>query len=120
MENSPNVKHDGGKLPILEGFLERFPRAVEAVAGISAFGRLKYGTFDGWAAVENAFVRYRSAMHRHELARLREEEYDLESRLLHLAHHAWGSMATLELYLRDHPDSRINPDYAEKGIKDAR
>ena len=99
--NSPARKDDGGKLPIMQGALGRFPRAIAAVAEISQFGAQKYGTYDGWETVENAFTRYRDAMHRHEIARLRGERVDPESGLMHLAHFAWGALATLELALRE-------------------
>lgn len=98
---NPARKDDGGKLPIMQGALARFPRAIAAVAEISQFGAKKYGTYDGWETAENAFTRYRDALHRHEIARLRGERVDPESGLMHLAHFAWGALATLELALRE-------------------
>jgi hypothetical protein len=41
------VKYDGGKAPIYRGAVSYFPRAIEAVAAVSAFGASKYA-WKGW------------------------------------------------------------------------
>lgn len=95
-----NIKYDGGKTPIYQGAIDYFPRAISAVAGISAFGASKYA-WKGWEGVEDGYNRYSNAMHRHELYKATQGPYDEDSGLLHDAHFAWGALARLELYLRE-------------------
>lgn len=95
------VKFDGGKAPIYQGFLARFPRAIKAVANVSAYGFSKYGTFDGWEKVPNAIKRYTDAKARHATLQEIEGPYDVtDSGLAHAAQEAWGAMARLELLLQ--------------------
>lgn len=94
------IKYDGGKVPIYQGFIKYFPRAIEAVARVSAFGAQKYA-WDGWEDVEDGFNRYMNAKCRHQIDAAKGEECASDSKLLHLEHEAWGAMATLELYLRE-------------------
>lgn len=95
-------KYDAGKAPVMQGVVGRFPRALEAIALVSDYGRRKYGTFDGWEAVPDAFNRYDDALGRHTLLRRIEGEYDVnDSGLPHLAQRAWNALATLELALRE-------------------
>lgn len=95
-----NIKYDGGKTPIYQGAIDYFPRAISAVAGISAFGANKYA-WKGWEGVEDGYNRYSNAMYRHELYKATQGLYDLDSGLLHDAHFAWGALARLELFLRE-------------------
>lgn len=97
-------KMDAGKPGIYQGLFNRFPRALWGVAEISTFGKNKYGTWDGWEKVEDALNRYRDAEGRHLLKEAMGEEFDPDSELEHLKHKAWGSLATLELYLREKDD----------------
>lgn len=94
------IKYDGGKPRIWRGVINYFPRALWAVGEISTFGANKYA-WDGWNGVEDGFARYKDAQLRHELLNAMGEESDQDSQYLHLAHEAWGSLATLELYLRN-------------------
>jgi hypothetical protein len=95
------VKFDGGKAPIYQGFLARFPRAIKAVANVSAYGFAKYGTFDGWEKVPNAIKRYTDAKARHATLQEIEGPYDIhDSGLAHAAQEAWGAFARLELLLQ--------------------
>lgn len=93
------VKYDGGKPAVWRGVVNSFPRALWAVAEVGTFGASKY-SWDGWEGVENGFARYKDAQLRHCLKQAMGEGVDPESELEHLAHEAWGALATLELYLR--------------------
>lgn len=94
------VKYDAGKAPILKGAIAYFPRAIEAVATVSAFGASKYA-WAGWRHVPNGFDRYSDAMVRHLVAEAKDEVLDPESGLLHAAHAAWGALARLELLIME-------------------
>jgi hypothetical protein len=94
------IKYDAGKPCVWRGLVSYFPRAAFAVAEISTFGAQKYA-WAGWENVEDGFARYKDAQHRHALKAAMGEEIDPDSKLLHLAHEAWGAMASLELYLRE-------------------
>lgn len=93
--NSPGAKLDAGKAPVLRGALQYFPRALTAVAEVSAFGAGKY-TWGGWESVPDGIARYGDAMARHVLA----DGADEQSGLSHAAHAAWNALARLELMLR--------------------
>lgn len=94
------IKYDGGKPGIWRGVINYFPRALWAVGEISTFGANKYA-WDGWEGVEDGFARYKDAQFRHALKQAMGEDTDPDSTLEHLAHEAWGALATLELYLRE-------------------
>ncbi len=93
------VKYDGGKPGVWRGLISYFPRALWAVSEISTFGAEKYA-WDGWSDVEDGYARYKDAQFRHSLKQAMGETTDPDSQLDHLAHEAWGALATLELYLR--------------------
>jgi hypothetical protein len=93
--HQPGVKLDDGKTPIMRGVFEYFPRAIEAIAKVSAFGAKKYA-WGGWRTVEDVQARYGDALARHLVAACREKN-DQESNLPHLAHAAWCALACLEL-----------------------
>jgi hypothetical protein len=97
-------KLDTGKAPIYQGFIQYFPRAIEAVALISQFGKDKYGTWGGWLGVEDGMNRYMDAKCRHMIDEAKGELSAPDSEMLHAAHEAWGAMAKLELFLRDRTD----------------
>jgi hypothetical protein len=97
-------KLDTGKVAVYQGFVQRFPRAIEAVAAVSQFGHDKYGTWDGWASVPDGINRYLDAKCRHMVAEAKGEVAASDSKLMHAAHEAWGAMATLELKLREMED----------------
>lgn len=95
------VKFDGGKAPVYQGFLNRFPRAIMGVAMVSEYGFRKYGTFDGWEKVPNALPRYTDAKDRHGLLQSIEGGYDAkDSGLPHALQEAWNAMARAELLLQ--------------------
>lgn len=95
-----SIKLDGGKAPVFRGALDYFPRAISAVAGISAFGASKYA-WKGWEGVDDGFNRYSDAMVRHLLYEGEGEVLDPDSGLLHAAHCGWNSLARLELLCKE-------------------
>ena len=94
------IKYDGGKPAVFQGVISYFPRALWAVAEISTFGAQKYA-WRGWQDVKDGYNRYQDAKFRHALKSAMGEVIDPDSKLDHLAHEAWGSLAALELYLRE-------------------
>ena len=98
------VKFDGGKSPIFRGAVSYFPRAISAVAAVSAFGASKYA-WNGWERVPDGYNRYSDAMVRHLAYEGEGEVLDPDSGLLHAAHCAWNSLARLELLIRSREQS---------------
>lgn len=94
------TKYDGGKAPIYRGCLSYFPRAVAAVAAVSAFGASKYA-WKGWENVPDGFNRYSDALVRHLAYEGQGEVLDPDSGLHHAAHTAWNALARLELLLKE-------------------
>lgn len=100
-------KMDDGKAPVVQGFMNYFPRAIFAVAMVSEYGKRKYNpdspVFNsGWREVENGQLRYADAEARHRLKSAIEGVYDEgDSGLPHLAQKAWSAMAELERALTD-------------------
>ena len=97
--HTPGAKLDAGKTPLRRGALEQFPRALMAVADVSAFGAAKY-TWGGWQTVPDGVQRYLDAGARHAALRAMGELIDKDSGLSHLAQEAWNILAALELALR--------------------
>lgn len=97
--NPEVIKHDSGKSPVFRGVFKYFPKALKAVADISAMGAKKY-SWGGWkdSATFADMYRFEDALSRHLLNEQVEGWYD-ESNLLHAAHAAWNSLAKLELLL---------------------
>ena len=93
-------KHDTGKSPVFRGALKYFPKALKAVADISAMGANKY-SWEGWKgrATFADMYRFEDAIGRHLLDECIYGWYDSESNLLHAAHAAWNALAKLELLL---------------------
>lgn len=106
--NAPGSKLDHGKSPVMRGFLQYFPRAVLAVAGLSLYGANKY-TWDGWRTVADGIGRYGDAVGRHSVKETIEGLYDLEVKndprypadILHATAVAWNALARLELILEE-------------------
>lgn len=94
------IKFDGGKSPVFRGAVSYFPRAISAVAGVSAFGASKYA-WNGWRGVSDGFNRYSDAMVRHLVYEAEGEVLDPDSGLLHRSHVCWNSLASLEILLQE-------------------
>ncbi len=86
------IKYDEGK-PRVGYMFEQFPLALIEVAKVATQGAQEYGA-GNWQYVTPE--RYEDALCRH----LLQNGYDDKSGLLHKAHRAWNSLATLELELR--------------------
>lgn len=97
---SGSVKFDGGKSPIFRGAVSYFPRAISAVAAVSAFGASKYA-WNGWRGVPDGYNRYSDAMVRHLAYEGEGEVLDPDSGLLHAGHAAWNALARLEILLTE-------------------
>lgn len=108
------VKYDGGKAPIYRGAVSYFPRAIEAVAAVSAFGASKYA-WKGWESVPDGFNRYSDAMVRHLAYEGKGEVLDPDSGLLHASHAAWNALARLELLLKEKEDA-VHPVGSPRAI----
>jgi hypothetical protein len=111
--NEPGAKLDHGKAPVAQGAIAYFPRALRAVAEVSAVGAAKY-TWNGWESVPDGISRYENAMARHQIAASAEAGFenrnvarDKDTGLLHAAHTAWNALAVLELILREDEDAAI-------------
>lgn len=105
--HEPGAKLDAGKVPAARGTVAYFPRALLAVAEVSAVGAAKY-SWNGWENVEDGISRYEDALTRHQLYAASEGGFesrnvarDQDTGLLHLAHMAWNVLAVLELVLRE-------------------
>jgi hypothetical protein len=99
LPNTPGAKLDAGKAPIMRGAVQYFPRALEKVAEVSAFGAKKY-TWNGWESVPDGALRYSDAMGRHLVGESIDGPTDPETGLMHAAQVAWNALARLELMLR--------------------
>lgn len=97
--SDPGSKADAGKAPVFQGVIQYFPRAIEAVAAVSAFGSKKYneGKYPTtWKQVPDGLGRYSDALARHLTKEAKGEIIDPDSGLLHAAHAAWNALARLE------------------------
>ena len=96
--NPEVINHDSGKSPVFRGVFKYFPKALQAVADISAMGAKKY-SWGGWkdSATFADMHRFEDALGRHLLNEHVDGWYDPESNLLHAAHAAWNALAKLEL-----------------------
>lgn len=104
-------KFDIGKSPITTGLLWRFPRAVKAVASVSAVGAEKYEVTlpdDNCLRVENGFNRYADAIARHLVDRIIDGPINNEKGgalppegrdVRHLAQLVWDGLTCLEIEL---------------------
>lgn len=93
-EHPAGTKHDQGK-PRLDLLLSGFPRALESLGQVLAFGAEKYAP-NNWKLVDDLDSRYQAAQMRHELSHCKGELLDEESGLPHLTHEAFCILARLE------------------------
>jgi hypothetical protein len=105
-QHEMGAKLDDGKAPLFKGVFNYFPKAMRAIAQLSATGARKY-TWGGWSAVEDAEERYLDADARH-LADFGDPDeddmdltyYDEEEGIKyyhhHLVAHLWNAAAALE------------------------
>lgn len=106
-------KLDVGKSPVTRGVLWYFPRALLAVADVSAYGVKKYDLAyedKDWMKVPDGFGRYADAEGRH-LIKQSIHPVDKESNLRHIQMEAWNALAKLELTLIElEKDGTVNFD----------
>lgn len=106
-------KLDVGKSPVTRGVLWYFPRALLAVADVSAYGAEKYDLKleqQNWKSVQDGFGRYADAEGRH-LLKQAIHPFDKESNLRHIQMEAWNALAKLELTLIElEKDGTVNFD----------
>mgnify|MGYP001567343827 CR=1 FL=1 len=97
----PGTKADLGKPPVVRGCLHYFPRAISAIAELSAIGSKKY-SWKGWATVPDGINRYGDALGRHEL-RIEDDfsRRDPNTGVLEATAVSWNALARLELILRE-------------------
>src|ERR1035437_9832401 len=100
LAQQPGAKMDAGKIPVAQGVLQYFPRALTAVAEVSQIGARKY-SWKGWEKVPDGINRYTNALARHLLAMDTEGTRDADTGCLHLAQVAWNALAALELTIRE-------------------
>ena len=105
------AKLDAGKPPVLRGVVQHFPRAVLAVAEVTAYGARKYN-WHGWRHVPKGIERYGDALGRHLVEEEIEGPIDSGSGLLHAAHAAWNALARLELLLACEEEKSGDPALA--------
>lgn len=99
------AQQKAGKIPVWQGVLQYFPRALTAIGEVSRFGAKKHN--DGVMPTEwrrYSAVTYSDSLIRHLLAENEGQVLDPESGLLHAAHAAWNALARLERML-DAPKS---------------
>ena len=100
---TPGAKLDAGKAPVTQGVIQYFPRALRAVAMLSAYGAEKY-SWKGWESVPDGVNRYGDAMGRHMLDAATDGMWDDGpggSGALHDTSIAWNALAKLELVIRE-------------------
>lgn len=96
----PGAKADANKAPVARGCIHYFPRALRAVAELSAIGARKY-SWRGWAEVSDGINRYGDAAARHELQlECGFTVRDPDTGVLEVTAVAWNMLARLELVLR--------------------
>lgn len=100
MHHEPGSKMDAGKVPIWQGAINYFPRAIAEVAKVSFFGAKKYA-WKGWETVPDGVNRYSDAMGRHLIEEAEGRIVDPDSELLVASHTAWNALARLELIIRE-------------------
>jgi hypothetical protein len=102
--NGVGVKYDASKVPLAQGCLAYFAKALAEVADISAYGAKKYSVSyadQNWRRVDGASGRYLDALVRHIASHASGEAFDSESGKRHLAHAAWNALALLELIKKE-------------------
>lgn len=108
-QHEAGAKLDGEK-PDASLLLD-FSRALEQVALVGTYGRIKY-TRGGWLSVPDGIIRYTAALIRHLFKLNTEGKFDqdpyydtpegaqFKGRIRHRAQVAWNALAALELELR--------------------
>jgi len=99
----PGAKLDKGKVDVLRGAIQYFPKALEAVAHVSELGACKY-SWMGWKSVPDGIRRYGAALARHLVYEPTARDTGaggLGPDVLHAAQVAWNALARLELIIAE-------------------
>jgi len=99
----PGAKLDKGKVDVLRGAIQYFPKALEAVAHVSELGARKY-SWMGWKSVPDGIRRYGAALARHLVYEADARDTGaggLGADVLHAAQVAWNALARLELIIKE-------------------
>lgn len=103
MKLAEATKEKYDKAPVFQGVLQKFPRALEAVARCSEFGAKKHGSAiesQEFMDVPDATNVYANALARHILAEGTDGLVNKEDgNMLHAAQAAWNALARLECLL---------------------
>lgn len=97
-------KYDSSK-PMAGSVIRVFPQAIMAVGAVIREGAKKYPNPNNWKLNDNIEARYFDSLIRHMCKHFSGQVKDEETGLLHLIHAAWNSLAILEKYLIDHPET---------------
>jgi hypothetical protein len=103
---TPGAKLDSGKVDVLRGAIQYFPRALAAVAHVSELGARKY-SWMGWKSVPDGIRRYGAALARHLVYEANARDTGaggLGPDVLHAAQVAWNALARLELIIAEEND----------------
>jgi hypothetical protein len=91
------------KVPVWQGCIQYFPRALKEVAKVSEFGAKKHGfkmSDKGFLDPRYTEEMYQDAIARHIVAKLIEGEVnEADGNLYHRAQLAWNALASLERFL---------------------
>lgn len=109
--NVPGAKLDKGKVDVLRGAIQYFPKALMAVAHVSELGARKY-SWKGWETVPDGVRRYGAALLRH---LMHDDPYSTDSGVgglgddvLHASQVAWNALARLELILKEQENAKAS------------
>jgi hypothetical protein len=101
---SETFKKDKDKI-MVELVLGDFAPALLEVAKVGTMGAIKYSPH-GWkendTEIGEKIERVEDAKGRHRLARQVGIPFDPESKLYHLSHEAWNTLAHLTLYIQEY------------------
>lgn len=89
------MRFNSSKPPVWRGFINYFPRAIEAVSKVSEFGANKYA-WDNWQQLEDGATNCTDSLVRHLINEAKGRVLDVDSEELEAAHAAWNAMARLE------------------------
>jgi hypothetical protein len=119
-EMHPTTVKKYGKSIDYHGLIYRFPRALRAVARVSAFGNKKHGreedleSTDTIFTVPNAHLIYKDCLMRHVIDRVIEGEInEADGGVYHAAQIAWNALCDLEIMLREQEDREAPPKPGE-------
>lgn len=94
------MRFNDSKPPVWRGFINYFPRAMEAVSKVSGFGAKKYD-WNNWQQLEDGATNCTDSLVRHLINEAKGRTFDVDSEELEAAHAAWNAMARLEFICKE-------------------